>query len=56
MIIEFTISVIVPDPPDMDLQSNPAIIDQMDNMLALFEDEVGKANLELNDASWEAYD
>lgn len=42
MIVEFTVSVKVPDPKDNDLQNDPDIIEQMDAMLAVLEDKVNK--------------
>ncbi len=56
MIVEFTVSVKVPDLKDNDLQNYPDLIEQMDAMLAVFEDEVNKAGMEINETNWEAYD
>jgi hypothetical protein len=56
MIVEFTVSVKVPDPKDNDLQNDPDLIEQMDAMLAVFEDEANKAGMEINETNWEAYD
>lgn len=56
MIVEFTVSVKVPDLKDNDLQNDPDLIEQIDAMLAVFEDEVNKAGMEINETNWEAYD
>ncbi len=56
MIVEFTVSVKVPDLKDNDLQNDPDLIEQMDAMLAVFEDEANKAGMEINETNWEAYD
>ncbi len=56
MLVEFTVIVKVPNPKDNDLQSDPDLIEQMDAMLAVFEDEVNKTGMEINETNWEAYD
>lgn len=56
MIVEFTVSVKVPNPKDNDLQNDPDLIEQMDAMLAVFEDEANKAGIEIFETNWEAYD
>ena len=56
MIVEFTVSVKVPDPKDNDLQNDPDLIEQMDAMLVVFEDEVNKTGMEIFETNWEAYD
>ena len=56
VLVEFTISVKMPDPKDNDLQNDPDLMEQMDAMLAVFKDEANKANLEIIETSWEAYD
>jgi hypothetical protein len=56
MIVEFIVSVKVPDLKDNDLQNYPDLIEQMDAMLAVLEDEVNKADMEIFETNWEAYD
>lgn len=56
MLVEFTVIVKVPDPKDNDLQNDPDLMEQMDAMLAVFEDEANKAGLEIFGTNCEAYD
>jgi hypothetical protein len=51
MLVEFTISVEV-DEEDQETTNNAALELSFDKLLANMEDCVGKANLELNDSSW----
>lgn len=55
MIVEFTVSVIVPDIEGEDIDEYPELVKKLDKILSNFEEEVGKADLELDDSNWEAY-
>jgi len=56
MIIEFMVSVEIPDPKDNDLQNEPELLDLLDAVLATMKDEANKSGLSISSASWEAYD
>jgi N-acetyl-anhydromuramyl-L-alanine amidase AmpD len=55
MIIEFTISIEVSDPKELD-DIDDYTSEQMDAIMTMLEDVINKTSYTLNDSNWEAYD
>lgn len=54
MIITFTVSIITPEPEKGDIQEDPDLIAQMEDLRFALEEEVVKFNFKVNEAFWEA--